>query len=97
MFRWVGNWNTLAPVESGRIEVDPRSPNRITDHFACVRLLVLASLAALFFAVASFRDGGLGVSVLLAGFAWRWLFGMNYLVAALRLPALIRRATRHPG
>ncbi len=93
IFRLVTNWNVLVPIGSGEIEVDPGSPPVLKYNFSTLEILVIASLMALF----------VGGSMALARpitlqtmefpiVAWLWLFGMNYLVAAFRLPAFVRRA-----
>ncbi len=94
VFRLVSSWNVLAPVNHGSIEVQRGSPSTVKYKLSCVEMLVVTTLMA---AIAGFAIPSKAPALFKLGapaLMWLWLFGMNYLVAAYRLPAFIRRAVR---
>jgi len=93
VFRLVSNWNVLVPAGSGEIEILPGTPVRVRYHFSCIQMLVLVSLIVLAIGASTISSHPSDLtSYLIPLLAWLWLFGMNYLVASARLPALVRRA-----
>lgn len=93
IMRMVSNWNILVPVGYGEIEVRPGSPGKLIYRFSTRQMLAGATgMAALFGLLAAMGASGLAsanpVVIFLA--AWAWLFGMNYLFAAYRLPRFVR-------
>jgi len=51
--------------------------------------------AAMFFTAGS-AGGNLSRGIMLAVFAFCWLYGMNMLLAWVRIPRLIRKTILHP-
>lgn len=95
MFRLVSNWNVLGPVSHGVIKVSATPTITVQYSLSSIELLVVATLQALLagFCV-SIKTGEIGLlNFAVAAFAWTVLFGLNYLVAASRLPAFIRQAS----
>jgi hypothetical protein len=93
VFRFVSNWNVLCPVGSGVIEVIPGTPPVLRYHFSCLEMLVVVSLMVLFLGLFLAQRSPIVLELFLFPvLAWLWLFGMNYLTAAIRLPRFVRRA-----
>ena len=92
LWRFVTNWNILAPVPTGRIEIQPGMPGVVTFRFSTILLLMLGTAGATFIAAAAGQDGHLGFGLVVFAVGWLWLFGMNYLIAYLRLRAFVRRS-----
>ena len=92
MFRLVFNWNVLVPVSRGTITISSGSRDAVRFNLSCVEMLVVTTVMAICagFVIPSGQPAlfRFGAPVLM----WLWLFGMNYVIAAYRLPAFIRRA-----
>lgn len=92
IFRFVSNWNILVPIGYGEIEILPAS---VKYEFSCAQMLVLTTLMAgvmgmfMLSSVPVFSTFSLVAPLLM----WLWLFGMNYLIAVVRLPAFVRKIT----
>lgn len=99
LFRFViGNWNVLHPVGHGEIEVVPGSPGAVRYDLSCVQMLVVATLMVGWLTVSMSSRGHVTLgTVLIPLIGWLWLFGMNYLIAAVRLPAFVRSAISPQG
>jgi hypothetical protein len=94
MLRLVSNWNVLAPIGSGVIEVHAGSPGIVRYRFSCVQMLVAASIMVSVAVILIPQTKPL-LFRLGAPFAmWLWLFGVNFVVASFRLPAFVCRAVR---
>lgn len=94
VFRLVPSWNILAPVNHGSIEVQGGSPSTVKYKLSCLEMLIVTTLMV---AIAGFAIPSKAPAVFKLGapaLMWLWLFGMNYLIAAYRLPGFIRRAVR---
>jgi hypothetical protein len=91
-FRWVTNWNALVPISSGVVHIRAGTPGNVAFRFSCVQMLTIVSLMALFAAVVTAAKKPLSLGLGAAAFIWLSLFGLNYLIAKVRLPAFIRRA-----
>jgi hypothetical protein len=94
IFRLVFNWNVLGPVDYGEIEVLPGNPVIVRYNLSCVQMLVLSTLVVVVFLALPWMGGVRTVqeTLIVPVFFWLWLFGMNYLVAAVRLPRFVRKA-----
>ena len=92
--RLVSNWNLLVPIDSGRVvfrECDDAVD--VEYHISFRRwFFIVTGIVIVVFAVVPFiaidPRGGVPVSFLL--FLWLFVFGGNYLIAALRFPAALR-------
>ena len=97
MFRFVSSWNILVPFDSGTLEIeDCGQAIRIRYSNSTKRLLVGVSLLCgvplvLISTSAALNGHGLLPSALPFTFAWAWLFGGNYFVAAFRFPRWLKR------
>ena len=96
MFRFVGKSNLLNPVDRGSFVVSEMPDGlRVSYDLSLRRMFVVATclailLGAFLVGVASPKPQGRGV---LAGllYVWGGLFGVNYLISAVRFPRFIRR------
>ncbi|HEX4862007.1 MAG TPA: hypothetical protein VFV07_12275 [Rhizomicrobium sp.] len=86
-----GRYHPLAPIDRGRFEIEIEDTAlRIRYRLSTLRLMVVltAALAVLF---------GLAMSdkavpnAWFPAFAWLWVFGLSYLVAAIRIPFWLKR------
>lgn len=85
LFRLVMRENVLAQVGKGEIEVLPGSPGTVKYRFSSVQMLLITTLMAGFMGIVARSPVGFAVT-------WLWLFGMNYLIGAFRLPRFVRKA-----
>ena len=93
VFRLVSNWNVLSPVGSGEIEIIPGSPPVLKYSFSTVQILVIVTLMVLFTFGSMIQTIPIKLETFLFPIlAFLWLFGINYLVAAFRLPRFVRRS-----
>jgi hypothetical protein len=92
VFRLVSNWNVLVPVGSGTIEIVPGPPRRVRYAFSCRQMAAFTTAMAGVMSCLAAREGGAAGAVLIFAGAWAWLFGMNYIIAAFRLPGFVRDA-----
>jgi len=84
-FRFVTKGNLLIPIEGGTIAVEPKDGIvKVTYRLGTIRVLIIASAAALFFLAVS-RSFGVGAM------AWLGLFGGNYVLAMIRFRWFVRR------
>lgn len=89
IFRFVSNWNVLVPVGYGEIEVLPTS---VKYEFSCIEMLIVTTFMACIMCI--FILSSIPVSTLsfvVPLLMWLWLFGMNYVIAFVRLPAFVRK------
>lgn len=93
-----GPWtNPLANMDSGWIEV--AVDGGVTIKYECSMSTLLLTVSAMVavlgvLAFAQSRSLGVALGVVLVG--WSWLFGMNYVVSALRIRRFIRSLRPHP-
>jgi hypothetical protein len=94
VFRLVGNWNVFTQITHGTVEVIAGEPGVVRYRFTCTELLVITTVFAVIAGIAALHDGfsPLGIAAPIA--VWGWSFGMNYLIACVRLPDFIRNAMR---
>jgi len=93
IFRLVMNWNILVPVGRGEIEIVPGKPGTVKYGFSCVQMLILLTLMVGAMSVALISREGLSAhAIIFLVIGWLWLFGMNYVISAVRLPRFVRRA-----
>ena len=87
------NWNILVPVGRGEIEIVPGKPGTVKYGFSCVQMLILLTLMVGAMSVALISREGLSAhAIIFLVIGWLWLFGMNYVISAVRLPRFVRRA-----
>ncbi len=93
IFRWVTNWNILGPVGYGEIEVIYGDPGVIRYNLSCVQMLVGATfmVGIIAWLIAVTPHSAQALVIVPIAF-WLWFVGMNYLVAAIRLPRFVRNA-----
>ena len=86
-----GRYHPLAPIDRGTFAIEIEDTAlRIRYRLSTLRLLILitAALAVLFgLAMSDKRAPG----AWFAGLAWLWVFGLNYLFAAIRIPFWLKR------
>lgn len=97
IFRLVGNWNILGPISSGEIDVAADGLQlKVAYRLRCTEVLVVASvMAAFLFVVAAIGTGKLLIALAISALGFAWLFGMNYLIAYLRLSRALSRLARN--
>lgn len=84
-----GNWRALASYERGQFWVeDGRMRYDLRSLHGFLFCTTAASLIALVVALLGAPRQGLTFGAI----AWGWLYGMNVLIAAVRVPLLIRQA-----
>jgi hypothetical protein len=94
MFRLVMNWNIFVPITRGTIEVLAGTPGVVRYYFSCTEMLITVSVMVAIFALCLLQPGLSTPGVVVPIVAWFWLFGMNYVIAAFRLPGFVREALR---
>lgn len=87
LFRQVWNWNILVPFGSGRIRIETHASSlllkyRLSTIEMLVAVIAMLGLVWLIAPKLPFSD---------LVFIWLWLFGMNYLIAAVRFPLWLQR------
>jgi hypothetical protein len=96
-FNDVSRWSVLTVVDSGALTVEPEAMLLCVRYrFGLQRVLVMVTgiLLAFFAFVGVAEKLGLLRTFELGGFGWLWLFGMNYLTAAVRAPFWLRSRLR---
>lgn len=89
IFRFVSNWNILVPIGYGQIEV---LPDCVKYDFSCTQMLFAITVAVCVMGAFMLSSAPANTfSPITLAFIWLWLFGMNYLLSAVRLPAFVRR------
>ena len=92
IFRLVTNWNILVPVGYGVIGVQPGNPGSVTYKFSCLEMLVTTTIMVVLMGVFILSSIPISAfSIFAPIFMWLWLFGMNYLIAMLRLPVFVKK------
>jgi hypothetical protein len=96
---WLGpngpNWLAMVIYDRGRFWIEGEAENRRLryDLRSLHGMVFCLAGAAMFFAIAQAHGGPLnGVAV--SGAAFGWLYGMNLVLALIRIPQAIRRAVR---
>jgi hypothetical protein len=84
LFRLVWNWNILVPFDRGDICVEAKA------NFLTVRYRLSTGRMLLIVTTMILRQNGPFLAV-----AWIWLFGMNYLIGAIRFPMWLRSGLRN--
>jgi len=95
-FRFVFNWNILVPFDCGTIEVeDQGAVFNVKFRASTFRMLKLTFGMSIGFAIFAFVGGAPPrIPALMFVMAWIWLFGGNYVLAAIRFPLWLRRALK---
>lgn len=93
-FSFHASWNILNPVDTCRIDVIPGVPNGVRYQFSTVQLLVMVTVAIILFSIViAFHPEESFLASPIAPIAgWAWLFGMNYILAAVSLRKFISNA-----
>ncbi|KTE34324.1 MULTISPECIES: hypothetical protein [unclassified Sphingopyxis] len=88
------NWRAMVIYDRGDFWLDRQNGRRVLryDLRSLHTFIFCLGAAGLFFSAGS--SGSLEQGVKLAGLALGWLYGMNLLLASLRVPRLIRRMLR---
>jgi hypothetical protein len=96
------NSNVLLPFDSGRIDVEGDGDRLLIKYQASTsQLLIIVTLTivgfAIFFAYhrENFTNGTLP-PFWFFGLGWLWLFGMNYIIGAIRFRRWLRRGLERP-
>jgi hypothetical protein len=97
-FRLVSNWNLLAPISFGRLDVE-RGPEgiEVRYHITFEEVVAFATLGCVFMAVTLFfltpgPDMG-AVPYVVPVVGWAWLVGGNIAVTLVRFPAFVHRVS----
>ena len=96
------NWAILVPFEKGTISTIPAGKSvRVIYRLSTMRMLLIVTVAMLALgATVFFGSSKNQPPLLLFAIGWLWLFGMNYLIAAIRVPIWLklglRAAKLHP-
>jgi hypothetical protein len=96
----MGRGNILVPFDSGRFSVEVEGEAlRVRYRLSTVRLMlivtgVLAAFGVLFILGKTLRHEDWHDAVRFFAFGWPWLFGMNYLTGAVRIPLWLKRGLR---
>ncbi|HEU0310494.1 MAG TPA: hypothetical protein VFR36_04665 [Sphingomicrobium sp.] len=90
-----GNWRAMVIYDYGRFWIDHDLSGRILryDLRSLHGFVFCLFAAAMFFAFGS-ADGAIIDGFKFAALAFGWLYGMNLLLALIRVPPLIRKAVR---
>lgn len=89
IFRFVSNWNLLVPIGYGEIEV---LPDCVKYTFSCVQMLIGTTVMVCVMGAFILYSAPVSTFSLIAPvIIWLWLFGMNYLISAVRLPGFVRK------
>lgn len=93
-FSFHASWNILNPVDTCRIDVIPGVPNGVRYQFSTVQLLVMVTVAIILFSIviAFHPEESFLASPIVPIAGWAWLFGMNYILAAVSLRKFISNA-----
>ncbi|MDB5974928.1 MAG: hypothetical protein JWR07_1688 [Nevskia sp.] len=92
IFRMVFNWNVLAAVSHGVVDVQSGSKPMVDYTFYCWEMLAFVMLPILFVVLHTSINESPLVRFGIPVFIFLWLFGVNYFVARFRLPAFLRDA-----
>lgn len=95
-FGGAGRYHPLAPVDRGTFQIEIEDTAlRVRYRLSTLRfLLAITGLLAVFFGFVFFENAthmSRQTLMIGVGFGWLWLFGMNYLISAIRLPFWLRR------
>lgn len=101
IFRFVTSWNVLVAINYGKIVVKDAGPVVRVSYFAStIEMLILTTLMLCIISVWVIHNDSKGVTfpaqhpLWFAALGWFWLFGANYLLAALRFPRWLERGLR---
>ena len=96
-----GRWNILVQFNSGTLRIETEDTAlRVHYRLSTVQLLlVISGMMAVLFGIAlygSLKHGGDWHSAAkIAGIGWLWLFGMNYITGATRIPFWLKRELKN--
>jgi hypothetical protein len=90
-FGGAGRYHALAPIDHGTFAIEIEDTAlRIRYRLSTLRLMIVISAAlALLFGLAMSDKHAPGFWF--AGLGWLWVFGLNYLFAAIRIPFWLKR------
>ena len=89
MFRLASNWNILAQIDRGYIEVSVAGKDIVVSYHISFKFIVIAGTVLVLIFV-----GEASPPIAVAVIAWFWLVGMNLLIALVRFPRFIERIVR---
>ena len=91
------NWLAMVIYEKGRFCVEHSASGcRLRYDLRSLHGFVYCLCAAVFFFVFTVFGNGLLMALGIAALAFSWLYGMNMLLAWIRVPHAIRKAIRKP-
>ena len=89
------NWLAMVIYDRGKFWIEQRPDGRVVMYdLRSLHGMVFCLLGGLMFFVFGALVGGLSEGLKFAAIAFAWLYGMNILLALLRIPPKIRRAIR---
>jgi len=97
LFRFVSNWNVLTPVDEGEFIARPGELGTVKYKFSFARLFVIVTLIAICFLLLLLPSLGPGRLAVYAApcITWLFLYGLNYIVAVIRLDDFVWQAISH--
>ena len=91
------SWHAMVLYDQGRLWIDQGLGGRTLRYdFRSLHAFVFCLFGAAMFFAFGWADGGLVGGFKLASLAFGWVYGMNIVLALLRIPTLIRKAVRNP-
>jgi hypothetical protein len=95
LFRSVGSWNILVPIDHGTISVlEDQEGTALVYHLSYVQLFLVASVMIFgLMGPVIWTESNLSLvgKTAILGFMWIWLVGGNLVISAARFPAFLRR------
>lgn len=90
-----GSWLAMVIYDHGQFWIEQGAgERRLRYDLRSLQVMVICLAAAVIFFVVGLSSGGLLQGLNRASFAFAWLYGMNILLALMRVPRLIRKAVR---
>lgn len=91
------NWKAMVIYDRGRFWLEgSASDRRLRYDLRSLHGFVYCLCGSAFFFVFAVFGNGLLLALGVAALAFSWLYGMNMLLAWVRVPLVIRKATRKP-
>ena len=90
---WGSNWRATVIYDHGRFWIDQDlEGRRLRYDLRSLHALIICLFGALMFFAIGSLGGDIIQGLAFAALAFAWLYGMNIVLAVLRVPALIRRS-----
>jgi hypothetical protein len=95
---FASNWLAMIVYDRGSFQIDRNAASsaRLEYDLRSLHGFIFCLFGAAMFFTAGSAGGNLSRGIMLAVFAFCWLYGMNMLLAWVRIPRLIRKTILHP-